>query len=127
MWLEVLVTDGNGTTLFHTGALDEQGILDEKAIVYRTEVVDAEGRVTTKFWNTVKKVRDHRIPPRGSVTEEIIVPIDAAVSKASSLNIKATLRYRSVSPAGLAEVDAPGDLVEIPVITIDEATREGTL
>lgn len=124
LWLEVLVTDGAGATIYHEGALDEQGDLDAKAIVYRTEVVDSEGNVTTKFWNAVKKLRDHRIPPRGSLTEHIVVPLDGSAAKASSLNIKAYLRYRSVSPSGLAEVGAPRDLVEIPVITIAEAARE---
>lgn len=120
MWLEVVLVNARGEEVFHSGALDQEGILDAAAVVYRTDVVDASGNVTTKFWNAVAKRRDHRIPPRETITERIAVPASDAV-KARPLTIRAALRYRSVSPAGLAEVDAPADLVEIPVITISEA------
>lgn len=117
MWLEIVVAS-KGKTLWRGGGLTKTGDLRAGTIVYHTEVFDAAGRKTTRFWATVRKGRDHRIPARGSITERVAVPVKDAQGE-----IKVKLRYRSVSPRGLAEVDAPRDLVRIPVITMAQASR----
>jgi len=118
MWLEVTVTDGGGRTVLRSGGLDAKGDLLPGTILYHTDVFDREGKVTTRFWNTVRKGRDHRIPPLQSVVEQVVVP----GAPRGPLKVEVLLRYRSVSPAGLAEVNAPRDLVPIPVITMTRAT-----
>jgi len=121
MWIDLAVFDATGTRVFASGALDAAGGLAEGAVLYHTWVKDAAGAITTQFWNTVEKVRDHRVPPRETVTETYRLPVKAK-AVAWPLKVEASLRYRSASPAGLAEVGAPADLVEIPVLTISSAT-----
>jgi hypothetical protein len=119
LWLEIMVKDAAGRTLFHSGGLDGEGNIAEGAIIYFTDVIDESGKSTTQFWNAVKKVSDHRIPPKETVTEMITVrktgngPCTAEVA----------LHYRSISPEGLAEVGMPADIVEIPVFTITRSSR----
>jgi len=119
IWLDVAVKDARGREVLRSGALDARGELGAETIIFRTEVFDAAGRLTTKFWNTVRKGRDHRVPAGGSVTEHVPLPDGVAWP----LKIEAALKYRSVAPSGLAEVDAPRDLVAIPVITMTAASR----
>lgn len=121
VWLEVKIEDEKGQVIFHTGDLDEKGDLKNEAIVYRTDVLDRSGTVTTQFWNTVKKGKDYRIPPRQTLTEEINVPLTGGIQ--GSLKVVAALKYRSVPPYGLREVGAPADLVEVPIFTMTEAAK----
>lgn len=118
LWLDIEVTGADGRTLHRSGALDDKGDLEDGTIVYRTEVYNKEGKMTTQFWQTVRKGRDHRIPPKETVTERIAI---GGVAGAEELKVRAALKYRSVPPYGLEEVGAPADLVEVPVITIADA------
>lgn len=123
MWLDVEVRDAANEKqlILRSGNLDAEGNISKGAIVYRTEVRDKQGNITTKFWNAVEKVRDHRVPPRETVTDHLELPAEG-VTGVKALRVKAALRYRSVSPAGLAEVDAAG-VVEIPVLTLAELEK----
>lgn len=118
MWLEVKVT-ASGKRLLHSGGLDARGDLGPEAIVYRTEVFDAKGKMTTRFWATARKGRDHRVPARGSVVERVEVPLQGVTGP---VVVQASLRYRSVAPWGLDEVGARG-VVDVPVITMATAQR----
>jgi len=117
LWLEIKVIDEAGHEIFHSGGLDQHGHIKEGAIIYFTNVIDKKGVSTTQFWNTVKKVSDRRIPPRKTITEKVRIPVTKGTV---SVTIKVELHYRSVSPKGLAEVGAPPDVVDIPVVTISE-------
>ncbi len=124
VWLEATATDKNGTEIFASGRLDENGNILAGSIVYSVDVKDAGGNITTQFWNTVEKVRDYRIPPRGTLTEKF--RFKGNRDAASGITFRVALKYRSVSPGGLAEVGAPPDLVDVPVITIASDERKIT-
>jgi Cytochrome c554 and c-prime len=121
MWLEVRVTDAAGATLHHSGALNAQGDHKPGAALFRTEVFDADGALTTRFWRTARKGRDHRVPARGSVVERVVLPLKAGAYK-PPLQVRVKLRYRSVPPWGLQEVGLRGK-VKVPVVTMAEASR----
>ncbi len=76
---------------------------------------------TTLFWNTVEKVRDYRIPPLGHRDEEI--PLPAGLALVGPHTVEAALRYRSVSPAGLAEAGVPPGAIPVPILTIHRIDR----
>ena len=118
--IEVVVKDAAGREVLRSGALDAQGNIAPRSVVYRTVVHDAKGRDTTLFWNTVKKVSDRRVPPLGSLTERFTVPV-AKLGKRFTASVR--LRYRSVSPRGLAEAGVPAGLIKPPIFTISQATR----
>jgi hypothetical protein len=119
MWLAVLVKDDRDRPLHESGKLDGKGNLAAGTIVYRTDVYDKAGKRTTRFWNTVRKGRDHRIPARQSITEKV----ELQPGSTGQLDVEVSLLYRSVTPAGLEEVGAPQNLVKIPTITMARATR----
>jgi len=120
MWLEIVATDDKGNVHFHSGALDEEGniVQDPEPIMYYTWVKNAAGEYTTQFWNAVEKTRDHRIAPGQSVKESLCI----TTGRTKTLSVK--LQYRSVSPAGLKEVNASGTLEAIPVFTMAEYEKE---
>jgi hypothetical protein len=121
LWLQVTLRDESGKVVFRSGHPQGDGNLPPETVLYRTEVHDSRGRDTTLFWNTVKKVRDYRIPPLGHRDEEI--PLPSALSLSGAYTLEAALRYRSVSPAGLAEAGAPPTAIEIPIITVHQTRR----
>ena len=121
LWLEVKVTAPGGRVLLHSGGLDAAGNIKPGAVVYRTEVHDAQGRDTTLFWNTVRKASDRRIPPLSSLTERYTVHKAPA---SGTVKVEAALHYRSVSPAGLAEAEVPAGTVKVPVFTIARSERK---
>jgi hypothetical protein len=123
LWLQVTLRDPAGEVVFRSGHPQADGNLPPGTVLYRTEVHDAEGRDTTLFWNTVKKVRDYRIPPLGHRDEEI--PLPAGLALQGPHSVEAALRYRAVSPAGLAEAGVPPGAIPIPIVTIHRI--EGTL
>lgn len=122
VWLEVVVTDADGNTVMHAGALDAEGEINPDTVVYTTIVKDAEGNVTTKFWLTEEKFSDYRIPARTTLSEVISAPADL---QPGEYTVRVSLNYRSVSPFGLREVGMPEGEVTVPVIPM--AIAESTL
>jgi mono/diheme cytochrome c family protein len=119
-WLEITAADASGKVFFHSGALDAQGNIaaSPEPILYYTWVKNAQGQFTTQFWNAVEKTRDHRIPPRATLKESVSMP-----ARKGKITITVKLQYRSVSPAGLEEVNAAGTLGDIPVFTMANDAR----
>lgn len=122
VWLEVIVTDGDGDAVMHAGALDAAGEIKPDTVVYTTIVKDAEGNATTKFWLTEEKASDYRIPARATLSETVSA---AAQLGPGEYTVTANLLYRSVSPFGLGEVGMPEGEVIVPVIPM--ATAQSTL
>ena len=121
MWLDVTVKDRRRKVLLRSGDLDSAGNIrkDANVVIYRTEVHDAEGKDTTLFWNTVKKVSDRRIPPLASAIEEYPLPAGAR----GPLRVTVKLLYRSVPPWGLAEAGLSAEDVKVPVLVMAEAEK----
>lgn len=93
MWLDVEITDANGASVFRSGAVGDDGAVDEGAVMYHTVLEDKNGDPTHKPWFAAGILSDHRIPPLETVNEDYIAPIPA--DAVLPLTIKVTLRYRS--------------------------------
>jgi len=64
-WVEFEVIDGAGKTVFHSGFIKPDGMLDESAHVYKTIILDEQGRHITRhqIWTTNIKAYDNTIFP----------------------------------------------------------------
>ena len=68
MWLDVKVTDITGTTLYHSGALDDKGTIDPQAKLFHAKALDKEGQHTYKPWEINRFEYNSTIPPKGAIT-----------------------------------------------------------
>lgn len=121
MWLDVTVTDAAGKTIYRSGEIDEEGVVDPQAVMYQTLFKDKDGQTTHKPWLADEILSDKRIPPMGSMTEKYSVPVPSGT--AVPLKIMVTLRYRTASQAVVDEVMGD-EAIEIPVIDMASATAE---
>jgi hypothetical protein len=114
MWLHVKVSDSEGNVLLQSGELDEQGDLDNKnTVIYHTVLGNDKGEPTINIAKAEQILHDHRVPPKGHITENFSfkIPLDAA----SPLLIEAILKYRSISQP-LAQELMAGKAPDVPVI-----------
>lgn len=121
-WLEVIVVDGSGKTLYHSGALDENNMVYEDAVVYHTVLGDKEGNPTIKVWEMEQILSDNRIPPGKSSFEEYSFTIPQDVQ--NPLSITAKLNYQSASQELVDMLLGEG---EVKVPTIEMARAEISL
>lgn len=119
MWLEVVVKDGYGKTVFSSGELDKEGNIGKNAVIYNTVVGDSEGKPTHLVWRAEKILRDHRIPPKESVTENYSFKLP--VNAKGPFKIEATLNYRSASQAIVDELFEE-EAFELPVVDMAHAS-----
>ncbi|HEY0459610.1 MAG TPA: tetratricopeptide repeat protein [Pyrinomonadaceae bacterium] len=93
-WLEFKVEDADGKTVFHSGAVNDDGSLDWNAHAYRNVPIDSNGEPVTKHdtWNTRVGAIDRFIPAGradlGRFT--FVVPADAK----NPLQLTAKINYR---------------------------------
>jgi tetratricopeptide (TPR) repeat protein len=64
-WVEFEAIDAAGKTIFHSGFIKPDGMLDESAHVYKTIILDEQGRHITRhqIWTTNIKAYDNTILP----------------------------------------------------------------
>lgn len=119
MWLDVTVTDASGNTIYHSGAIGEDGSVDAKAVMYQSLFRDKDGKPTHKPWLAEEILSDNRIPPMGSAMEKYSIPVPAG--SAMPLMVKVTLRYRTASQSLVNDLMG-ADAIAIPVIDMTSAT-----
>jgi hypothetical protein len=119
MWLDITVTDGAGTEVYRSGALDEHGNIDPEAVVYHTILADAGGHPTEKVWEAESILSDHRIPPKGEETEShgFTMPEDVSLP----ISITAVLKYRS-APQEFIDHLLGGEF-EVPVVEMTQDSK----
>jgi hypothetical protein len=119
MWLDVEIIDANGNSIYHSGALDDNGVIDEDAVIYHTVLEDKNGDATHKPWQAAGILSDHRIPPMGTVGESygFDVPADVALP----LTVNVTLKYRS-APQTVVDELLGDDAPTLPIIDMTSAT-----
>lgn len=124
MWLEVVVSDAQGTELLHSGAFDAvRGETDPQAVIWREEFIDAKGRrIPDHLTFVTAEVRHLRrgVPPKGEdvVPYEVRLPADAK----GPFKLKVRLWYR-VSTQEFAYNTLKTDLV-IPPFELASAEFE---
>ncbi|HEV2990127.1 MAG TPA: tetratricopeptide repeat protein [Candidatus Angelobacter sp.] len=64
-WVELIATDETGRTIFHSGALDQNGLLDPEAHSYTNRLIDRNGKRLEhhEVWQTRLKTYDNTIMP----------------------------------------------------------------
>lgn len=95
-WVEFQVTDANGKTLYHSGYLKPDGMLDESAHIYKTIILDESGRTITRhqIWTTTIKAYDNTIPPGRSDVVRYRFRVPAGTKAGVPLTLRAKLNYR---------------------------------
>ena len=118
MWLYIKITDDKKRTVYSSGELDLKGNIPRGSMIYNTVFGDGKGKPVTNITKAREVLSDKRIPPLGTVTEEV----SFKKSRAKKLTVQVKLLYRS----------APQDLVDaalgrrkgmLPVITMEKVEK----
>ena len=122
VWIDLTVTDADGREVFRSGAVDENGKLDPRAVVYTGVLHDKDGKVTYWPWEAVALVSEYLIHPKETKRERyrVDVPADAP----APFSVAAVLRYRSAPQDVLDQLFGKGAL---SVETVDMTSAAATL
>ncbi len=93
-WVEFEVMDAQGKTIFHSGEIKADGMLDESAHVYKTIILDEAGRTITRhqIWTTNIKAYDNTIGPGKS--DVVRYRFQVPEQKNQKLKFVAKVNYR---------------------------------
>jgi hypothetical protein len=143
-WVELTVTDANGTQVFRSGEVDGRGYLSEGAFIFKAEGIDRQGNLIDKhnLWEMVGARFKRSLFPGFSDTaefrfscptalaraeplppvQETRVPLPAGV--AGPLRVRARLLYRKVDQT-LIDFVFPGKGLTAPITEV--STAEATI
>lgn len=96
-WIELEAIDESGKTIFHSGYLNRDGVLDETAHVYKAILLDDSARVITRhqIWTTNIKAYDNTIQPgRSDVARFRFRVPDGTGQGAVAIKLRARINYR---------------------------------
>ncbi|GAB6910041.1 conserved hypothetical protein [Desulfosarcina cetonica] len=116
MWLEILVTDKKGKTIFASGVRDENQYLPADTILFNTVFGDGKGNPVENIAKAREILKDKRVPPGQSLFETVELP----PGKLNGATVKATLFYRSASQKMLDKATGKGTH-PLPIIKMAEA------
>ena len=121
LWLEILVKDALGRTVFQSGTVDTQGNLDPQARLFNIKLADAAGNPTVNVAKADRIMSDSRIPPKGYRLEHytFLVPLSGLLG----YTVEARLKYRS-APQSLIDDLLGGESVTLPIIDMASASAE---
>jgi Flp pilus assembly protein TadD len=98
IWVEFEALDAKGKTIFHSGYLKPDQLLDESAHVYKAILLDEESRPITRhqIWLTNAKGYDNAVPAgRSDIARfRFRLPADGAAKSFSGVTLKARVNYR---------------------------------
>jgi tetratricopeptide (TPR) repeat protein len=122
-WVEMVVNDGNGNEIYHSGFLKPDGMLDTRAHSFTNRPVNLSGDFVDnhKVWTIHSMAYDNSIQSGRSalVRYEFRVPADAK----GPFRITARVNYRHLRQSYLNNVFGP-DHPLYPVIELASRTRE---
>lgn len=119
LWLEIKIEDEKGNMVYASGTLDGKGDLEPETRIFNTVLGDSRGNPTLNVAKGTFVISDHRIPPKGNVTERYAF----MVPKAKGLNITAKLNYRS-APQSLINSLFGKDAPILPVINMAQVSKK---
>jgi len=133
MWIAVTARDVSGRVLYQSGQLDANGDLmdhhsvhnpeaDRDLVVFRQILRDAGGEEVLFFWQA-KRVQNNQIPLFSFHEARYRIPVPADFSGRIFLEVK--LRFRSLPPYFLRELNLSHLVARVPVI--DMAQAQGTV
>ena len=126
-WVEFEALDASGRSLFHSGYVKPDGTLDESAHVYKSILLDEEGRPITRHqvWLARVKAYDNAISPgRSDVARfRFRLPKDEKTGGFGALTLRARVHYRRFIQEYTDYVLRRGNVtdLQIPVVSMAEA------
>ena len=98
-WVEFEAIDGTGRTIFHSGFIKPDGMLDERAHVYRQILLDEAGRPITRhqLWLTDIKAYDNSVQAGRSDLVRFRFRAPDANSEQDRITLRARVNYRRVN------------------------------
>ncbi len=90
VWLEIIVLNNSGKTIYVSGEPDLNGYLSENTVVFNTVLGDGKGNPVISVAKAKEILKDLRIPPLKSYEKKILIPKQSGNIKC----IKARLKYR---------------------------------
>ncbi len=143
-WLEIEVTDQNGKPVFVSGGLDQRNFIEPGAFLFKAEPVDQYGKLIDRhnLWEMVGvRYRRSLFPGFSDKAQyDFACPVSTlsgdgqipernefsfhAPSEVTSLNVKATLRYRKISQFLLNQMfgESPENTSRITDLSSDSLT-----
>jgi hypothetical protein len=115
MWLEIVVQDKKGKTVFTSGVPDKNQYLPEDAIIYHTVFGDGNGNPVYNAAKAREILIDKRIPPKQSSLETVELPHKDL--KGGQINV--SLLYRSASQKMLDTIAGQGKH-PLPIVKMAE-------
>ncbi len=108
MWIEVIVRDGDGTELYHSGALQDGGDLptvaqDPDLELFTAQMYDADGAPTGFAWRAESIDESGLLPYLASRTGGWTVNVPGGTPE--PLEVSLALRFRPIPPATMRELD----------------------
>jgi len=119
MWLELKVKAAGGRVIYASGVADASGYLPDGAVIFNTVFGDGKGNAVSNIAKAKEVLRDHRVPPMGSLTETYTF----AAPPAGKLSVEARLLYRSASQKLVDRLAGAGKL-RLPVTVMAEARAD---
>jgi hypothetical protein len=116
IWLEVTVTDANGSSIYSAGTVDTEGNIIDENMIYNNVLGDSDGKETKSFWLAESILEDNRIGPKESVTEQhsFVLPENAVYP----VTVETTLKYRS-APQDMID-HLLGEETEVPIVDMNK-------
>lgn len=127
-WVECEVTDETGQTLFHSGFIKPDGMLDERAHVYKTILLDSHSRTITRhqIWLIQAKGYDHAIPAGRSDVVRFRMELPEGVG--NKLTVRVKVNYRRLNQEYTTYVlNRQHQSLTLPVITMAEDVKVLTM
>lgn len=123
-WLEFHVVDADGKTVYHSGAVKEDGSLDWNAHAYRNVPIDSHGQPITKhdIWNTRVGAIDRFIPAGRADLGRFTFAIPPSAK--SPLKLTAKVNYRRFNKRFTDWVNKSHSVNQSPVVemSVDSKT-----
>lgn len=116
LWLEVIIKDAKGNEVLHSGALDENGELEQGSRIFRKVFGDENHNpVGLKFWRYKVMLEDSRIPAKKSKIESFIIPSGTAfpIKATIKLNFRIYPQWVSLATQKLYPMLPLPDVIEL--------------
>ncbi|MEW6737156.1 MAG: tetratricopeptide repeat protein [Acidobacteriota bacterium] len=126
-WVEFEATDTAGKTLFHSGFVKPDGVLDEGAHVYKTILLDEAGRHITRhqIWLIKSKGYDNAIHAGRSDIARFRFRVPDEDVAAGSITLRARVNYRRFNQEYTNYVlNRQGKQINIPIVQMAETTAK---
>ena len=115
MWLEIVVKDKKGKTVYTSGIRDENQYLPEDAIIYNTIFGNGDGTPVDNISKAREILKDRRVPPKDSLFETVELPEKGVKGG----RVTVSLFYRSASQKMLDSIAGKGTH-PLPIIKMAE-------